>query len=76
MDGRKFTRKEKEIKTKESEEEGTIEEVIEELLDEAMETEVQSEEEMLLDAIEDYKAEYNVKTVNTNSQKFKRFFSK
>ena len=49
-------------------------EVIEESLDEAMESEVEDEENELLDCIEDYKAEYNVKNVNINSQKFKRFF--
>jgi len=49
-------------------------EVIEESLDEAMESEVEDEENELLDCIEDYKAEYNVKNVNINSQKFKRFY--
>jgi len=36
--------------------------------------EIVNEEDMLLDAIEDYKAEYGVKTVNTKSQKFKQFY--
>ncbi len=53
-----------------------IEEVIEESLDEEIEAEVEDEENELLDAMEDYKLEYNVKTVNTKSQKFKRFFYK
>ncbi len=29
---------------------------------------------MVLDAIEDYKTDFNVKTVKTNSNKFKKFF--
>ena len=45
-------------------------------LDEAIETEVEDEESLLLDCIEDYKAEYNVKKVNTNTKKFKEFFEK
>jgi len=53
-----------------------IEKVIEESLDETIEEQVVDEENELLDCIEDYKAEYNVKTVNTNSQKFKQFFYK
>jgi len=53
-----------------------IKEVIEESLDEAIDEEVQNEEDMLLDCIEDYKLEYNVKTVNTKSQKFIRFLYK
>jgi len=60
--------KNKSKKSKKAEEEEPIEEVIEE--------EISDEENLMLDAIEDYKAEYNVKTVNTNSQKFKRFFYK
>jgi hypothetical protein len=43
-------------------------------VEELIEEEVVDEENELLDCIEDYKAEYNVKNVNTNSQKFKRFF--
>ncbi|MEE9376511.1 MAG: hypothetical protein V3V33_00560 [Candidatus Lokiarchaeia archaeon] len=49
---------------------------IEESLDEEIEEEVQNKENELLDAMEDYKMEYNVKKVNTNSQKFKQFFYK
>ena len=43
-------------------------------LDEAIEEEVVDEENLLLDAIDDYKAEFNVKKVNTNTKKFKAFF--
>lgn len=68
------TKKKPGRKPKAKEEELEVEEVIEESLDEAMESEVEDEENELLDCIEDYKAEYNVKNVNTNSQKFKRFF--
>ena len=35
---------------------------------------VKIDEDLLKDAIEDYKSEYNVKRVNPNSQKFKRYF--
>lgn len=38
------------------------------------EKEIVNEEDLVLDCIADYKAEYGVKTVNTKSQKFKRFF--
>lgn len=55
------------------EEELEVEDVIEESLDEEMESEVKDEENMMLDAIEDYKMKYKVKTVNTKSQKFKQF---
>ncbi len=41
-----------------------------------IEAEMKDEENMLLDCIEDYKSTYHIKTVNTNSQKFKRFFWK
>ena len=41
-----------------------------------MESQVEDEENMLLDVIDDYTTEYNVKTVNVNSQKFKKFFYK
>ena len=41
-----------------------------------IEEEISNEENLMLDAIEDYKAEYGVKSVNTNSQKFKRFYYK
>ena len=44
---------------------------VEELLDEVIETE---EENLMLDAIEDYKNEFGVKKVNTNTKKFKTFF--
>ena len=53
-----------------------VKEAIEESLDEEIEAEVEEEENELLDAIEDYKVEYNVKTVNKKSQKFKRFLYK
>lgn len=43
-------------------------------IEELIESEVKDEENMMLDAIADYKTEYGVKTVNTKSQKFKRFF--
>ena len=45
-------------------------------IEELEEKEIVNEEDMLLDCIEDYKAEYGVKTVNTKSQKFKRFYYK
>jgi len=35
-----------------------------------------NEENLLKDAMEDYKSEYGVKNVNTKSQKFKQFFYK
>jgi len=41
-----------------------------------MDSDVKDEDNMLLDNIEDYKVNYNVKIVNTNSQKFKRFACK
>jgi len=47
---------------------------IEESLDEAIEEEVETEENLLLDAIEDYRMEFNVKKVNVNTKKFKEFF--
>ncbi len=62
--------------TKENPEEKKIKEVIEEELEEAIEEEVKDEENMLLDCIADYKVEYNVKTVKTDSKKFKAFFEK
>ena len=68
------TKKKPGRKPKKVEEDVDVEEFIEESLDEAMESEVKDEENELLDCIEDYKAEYNVKNVNTNSQKFKRFY--
>ena len=45
----------------------------EEEMEQAIE-EVADEENLLLDCIADYKAEYNVKKVNTNTKKFKAFF--
>ncbi len=51
-----------------------MDEVIEESLDEAMDSLVEDEKNELLDCIEDYKTEYNVKKVNTNTKKFKVFF--
>jgi len=53
-----------------------VEKVIEESLDETIEEQVVDEENELLDAMEDYKMEYNVKSVRANSQKFKQFFYK
>ncbi len=38
------------------------------------EKEVETEENMMLDIIEDYKMEFGVKRVNTNSKKFREFF--
>ncbi len=52
-------------KKDEIDEEEEIEQVIEEVAD---------EENLILDCIEDYKAEFNVKKVNTNTNKFKAFF--
>lgn len=40
------------------------------------ELEEEDEENLLKDCIADYKAEYNVKKVNTNTKKFKAFFEK
>jgi len=51
-----------------------LDEIIEESLDEAMDSLVEDEKNELLDCIEDYKTEYNVKKVNTNTKKFKAFF--
>ena len=63
--------------TEDEELEETLGELEEETkLDEMIEEEVESEEDLMLDAIEDYKTEYNVKTVKTNSKKFKEFFKK
>ena len=45
-------------------------------IEEAIEEQVVDEENLLKDAIEDYKAEYGVKTVNTKSQTFKQFYYK
>jgi len=58
------TKKKPGRKPKKVEEDVEIEE-LEELVD---------EEDLMLDAIEDYKAEYGVKKVNTNTKKFKAFF--
>ncbi len=58
--GRKPKKVEDEI-----DEEEEIEQAIEEVVD---------EENLLLDCIEDYKAEFNVKRVNINTKKFKAFF--
>lgn len=57
-------------------EEKKVKEVIEEELEEVIEEQVKNEENMLLDCMEDYKVEYNVKTVKTDSKKFKAFFEK
>ena len=43
-------------------------------IEELIESEVKDEENMMLDAIEDYKSEFGVKKVNTNTKKFKKFF--
>ena len=43
-------------------------------IEELIESEVKDEENMMLDCIADYREEYGVKTVNTKSQKFKRFY--
>lgn len=43
-------------------------------VEELIEEEVVNEENELLDAIADYKAEFNVSKVNTNTKKFKAFF--
>ena len=61
------TKKKPERKPKKVEEDVDIEEI-------EAEEQVEDEENLLKDAIEDYKSEYGVKTVNTKSQKFKRFF--
>lgn len=39
-----------------------------------LEEEIVNEEDMMLDAIEDYKNEFGVKKVDTNTKKFKIFF--
>lgn len=44
-------------------------------IEELEEEEIINEENMMLDAIEDYKAEFNVKKVNTNTKKFKAFYN-
>lgn len=62
---KKRGRKPKEVEEEIEEEEEEIEHAIEEVAD---------EEDLLLDCIEDYKAEYNIKKVNTNTKKFKAFF--
>lgn len=55
--------------------EEAFEEIEEETkLDEEIESEVEDEENLLKDAMEDYKAETGVKKVNTNTKKFKKFF--
>ena len=51
-----------------------VEKVIDKSLNEAIEKEVVDEENKLLDVVADYKAEYNVKKVNTNTKKFKAFY--
>ncbi len=53
-----------EEEVKDTEDEMEIEEAIEEV----------EEEDMLLDCIEDYKSEFGVKTVKTNTKKFKEFY--
>ena len=61
---KKPDRKSKKVED-EIDEEDELEQAIEEVVD---------EEDLLLDCIEDYKAEYNVKKVNTNTKKFKTIF--
>jgi len=79
---------EKKAETIEELEEQVVEELEEEgwgteeedELDEAIEEEVVSDEDLMLDAKEDYAIEYNIKggaeKVNTGSKKFKAFFEK
>jgi len=43
-------------------------------LDEEIESEAESEEDLMLDCIADYKDEFGVKKVNTNTKKFKAYF--
>jgi len=43
-------------------------------IEELEENDLLNEEDLMLDAIEDYKAEFGVKKVNTNTKKFKAFF--
>ena len=64
---KKRSKKSKKVEEEEIDEEEETEQVIEEntKLD---------KENLLLDCIEDYKAKYNVKKVNTNTKKFKAFF--
>ena len=42
--------------------------------EELIEEEIVNEENLLLDCIEDYKSEFNVKKVNTNAKKFQAYF--
>ena len=60
------TKKKPGRKPKKTEEDVDIEELIE--------SEVEDEENLLKDAIADYKSEFGVKKVNTNTKKFKTFF--
>ena len=60
------TKKKPGRKPKKTEEDVDIEELIEE--------EIVDEEDLMLDAIEDYKNEFGVKKVNTNTKKFQAFF--
>ena len=43
-------------------------------IEKVFEEEIVDEENLMLDAIADYKAEFNVMKVNTNTKKFKAFF--
>ena len=43
-------------------------------VEELIEEEIVDEENLILDAMEDYKAEFGVKKVNTNTKKFKAFY--
>ena len=61
---------EEKLKTKKKPSKKPKAEEVEELIEE----EIINEEDMMLDCIEDYKAEFNVTKVNTNTKKFKAFF--
>ncbi len=61
-------------KTEEDEELKEFDENELEELDEVIEEEAVDEENLLKDAIADYKSEFGVKKVNTNTKKFKAFF--
>jgi len=68
-----------EEKTKTKKKPGKKPKVEEEELEETEELEekeIVNEENMMLDAIADYKIEFGVKKVNTNAKKFKEFFKK
>jgi len=62
LENRELSRAKKKMKAKENEVEAQIDK------------EIEDEENMMLDAIEDYKAKFGIKKVNTNTKKFKVFF--